>query len=62
MRGDKGNILISLIDFIYCGECSLESENVEDFIKLITELNMYPAQEDKTIKIINSQDSIANKK
>ena len=61
MRGVKGNIMISLVDFIYCGETSLEYDNVEDFLKLITEINMYPAQDDETIKIINSQKTDAKK-
>ena len=67
MRGVKANILSSLIDFIYCGETSLESDDVQDFLKLITELNMYPAQEDKTqenktIKIINSSEPDSSEK
>ena len=62
MRGTKGNIQISLVDFIYCGETSFESDNVEDVIKLITELNMNPTPDDKTIKILNSQKKDANKK
>ena len=51
MKGVKRNILRSLIDFIYSGETNLEPENLEDFMKLIAELYLYPAQEDK---IVNS--------
>ena len=42
MRGVKGNVLRSLIDFIYCEETNL------DFMKLIAEVILNPAQKDKT--------------
>ena len=60
MRGVTRNVLVSLIDFIYSGETYLESENMEDFMKLIAEIDLYPAQQDKTVQIINSPELDTN--
>ena len=34
MRGVKGTVLQSMLDFIYCGETQLEKEDIESFMKL----------------------------
>ena len=41
MRGVKHEVLKAMLDYIYSGEAQLEKENVESFVKLSTEVELF---------------------
>ena len=45
MRGVKYEVLEAMLEFIYNGETKLVNENVESFVKLITDLEVFGVTE-----------------
>ena len=40
MRGIKADILVAIVDFLYCGEANICQENLDDFLALAEELRL----------------------
>merc|ERR1712112_708555 len=40
MRGVKSDVLIAIIDFLYCGEANVFQENLDPFLAIAEELNL----------------------
>ena len=40
MRGVKSEVLLAIVDFLYCGEANIYQENLDPFLAIAEEINL----------------------